>query len=82
MPVHDGLNYGGSEQGASGSGVIRSEPTPATRPAAPAAEAGAGVGSSAQHRMRLHQRSDRTDPNGKLSVQLVNGQRRLVAQPQ
>jgi hypothetical protein len=40
------------------------------------------TGSSAQQRMKLHQRSDRSDPNGKLSVQMVNGQRRLVVQPQ
>jgi len=37
--------------------------------------------SSAQQRMRLHQRPSQTDPNGRLSAQLVNGQRRLVSNP-
>ncbi len=82
VQLHDGVIYGGSEHGASGAGVIRSESTPAARPSIPPAEAAGGTGSSAQHRIRLHQRSERTDPNGKLSVQLVNGQKRLVAQPQ
>lgn len=85
---HGVVDGGGFEEGAVESGVpvhdgvIRSEPTPATRPSVAPADAAGGAGSSAQHRTRLHQRSDRADPNGKLSVQLVNGQRRLVAQPQ
>ncbi len=82
VPMHDGVIYEGSDHGGSGAGVMRSEPTPATRPAVPVDGSAGGAGSSAQNRIRLHQRTDRGDPNGKLSVQLVNGQRRLVAQPQ
>jgi hypothetical protein len=79
--------YGDVGQGTSSPSMSQPSPTPATprsnaspQPALPNSVPAAG--SSAQQRMKLHQRSDRSDPNGKLSVQLVNGQRRLVVQPQ
>ena len=90
-----GVIYGDVGQGTSSPSMSQPSPTPATprsnaspnlqqpsieQPALPNSVPAAG--SSAQQRMKLHQRSDRSDPNGKLSVQLVNGQRRLVVQPQ
>jgi len=90
-----GVIYGDASQGNSSPSMSHPSPTPATpridaspslqqpsleQPALPNSVPAAG--SSAQQRMKLHQRSDRSDPNGKLSVQMVNGQRRLVVQPQ
>ena len=89
-----GVIYGDASQGISSPSMSQPSPTPATpridaspssqqpsleQPALPNSVPAAG--SSAQQRMKLHQRSDRSDPNGKLSVQMVNGQRRLVVQP-
>ena len=53
-------------------------PTPAKPPVV---EGQSQVPSNAQHRMRLHHHSNKVDPNGRLSVQVVNGHKRLVTQP-
>ena len=54
-------------------------PTPAKPRAIEGGESAAP--SSAQQRMRLHQRPSHSDPNGRLSAQLVNGHKRLVSNP-
>jgi len=54
-------------------------PTPAKPKEIQGSESSAPA--NAQNRMRLHQRSGQSDPNGRLSVQLVNGHKRLVSNP-
>lgn len=66
--VHEGTIHQG----------VRATPTPAQPPVL---EGQSTTPSNAQHRMRLHQGPSKTDPNGRLSVQTVNGHKRLVSQP-
>lgn len=54
-------------------------PTPAAPRASQASDSTAP--SNAQNRMRLHQRSGQSDPNGRLSAQMVNGHKRLISTP-
>lgn len=66
-------------------GQNRSNPTSrqVPTPAAPKVSSGleSATPSNAQNRMRLHQRSGQSDPNGRLSAQLVNGHKRLISTP-
>jgi hypothetical protein len=58
-------------------------PRPVPTPAAPKVSSGleSATPSNAQNRMRLHQRAGQSDPNGRLSAQLVNGHKRLISTP-
>ena len=66
-------------------GQTLSNPAPrqVPTPAAPKVSSGpeSATPSNAQNRMRLHQRSGQSDPNGRLSAQLVNGNKRLISTP-
>lgn len=73
--------YSQHSANASRGGLASPSPTPAKPKAANANSAPAGT--SAQSRIRLHKQGGEAiaDPHGKLSVQLVNGQKRLVSTP-
>ena len=60
-----------------------SAPRQVPTPAAPKVSSGleSATPSNAQNRMRLHQRAGQSDPNGRLSAQLVNGHKRLISTP-
>lgn len=72
--IHDGAvihhNSGSATSGPTPAKPRAIESTPTTVP------------SNAQQRMRLHHRSGQSDPNGRLSAQLVNGHKHLVSNPQ
>jgi hypothetical protein len=76
-----GESYGESYE----MGQTLSNPAPrqVPTPAAPKVSSGleSATPSNAQNRMRLHQRSGQSDPNGRLSAQLVNGHKRLISTP-
>ncbi|MCY3007275.1 MAG: hypothetical protein NTV29_15035 [Planctomycetota bacterium] len=79
--IYDGESYGESFD----NGQTLSNPTPmqVPTPATPRAsqESDSAAPSNAQNRMRLHQRSGQSDPNGRLSAQMVNGHKRLISTP-
>lgn len=75
---HEGSVHEGALMQPSGAGV-KHAPTPAKPKELQNAESSAPA--SAQNRMRLHQRAGQSDPNGRLSAQLVNGHKRLVSNP-
>jgi hypothetical protein len=66
-----------------GQNLSNPAPRQVPTPAAPKVSSGleSATPSNAQNRMRLHQRSGQSDPNGRLSAQLVNGHKRLISTP-
>jgi hypothetical protein len=76
-----GESYGESYE--MGQNLSNPAPRQVPTPAAPKVSSGleSATPSNAQNRMRLHQRSGQSDPNGRLSAQLVNGHKRLISTP-
>jgi len=88
--VHGETIYEGESLGESyeefdemGQTHLNSAPSQLPTPAAPKVSSGleSATPSNARNRMRLHQRAGQSDPNGRLSAQLVNGHKRLVSTP-
>jgi hypothetical protein len=83
--IYEGESHGESYGESYEMGQTLSNPAPrqVPTPAAPKVSSGleSATPSNAQNRMRLHQRSGQSDPNGRLSAQLVNGHKRLISTP-
>jgi hypothetical protein len=83
--IYDGETSGETSGETYDNGQTLSNPTPmqVPTPAAPRASqvSESATPSNAQNRMRLHQRSGQSDPNGRLSAQMVNGHKRLISTP-